>query len=61
MQLNLPIALKFEQVAKNNQSQKASHGMYNRTSNHILLVIARIFHPLTSHRTCDYIHNYIKY
>ncbi len=39
------------QVAKNNQLQKTPHGMYSHISSHISLVIAKIFHSLTSHKT----------
>jgi hypothetical protein len=41
----------FEQVAKDNQSQKVSCVMYNHTYSCISLVTTWIFHPLTNHRT----------
>jgi hypothetical protein len=40
----------LRQVAKENQSQKIPCGMYNHTSSRISLVVARIFHLLTSCR-----------
>jgi hypothetical protein len=39
------------QVAKDNQSQKIPHGMYNHIKNHISLAIIGIFHPLINCRT----------
>jgi hypothetical protein len=39
------------QVAKDNQSQKIPHGMYNHTNNHISLATIGIFHPLINCRT----------
>jgi hypothetical protein len=42
---------RFGQVTKDNRSQRISHGMYNHTNSCISFVTARIFHPLTNHRT----------
>jgi hypothetical protein len=39
------------QVAKENQSQKIPHDMYNHTNNHISLATIGIFHPLINFRT----------